>query len=142
MIFFNKKKGKCGFLMIFLLPVIAMAQYQYDFEIDTVVPFKQVPEGRWRCTSQGAITGKYSLHHSYDNPEGGTDFLILGHDPVQAEDSLSLSFRIRHGYPPSSSNNWQVALLAEFHKESPGGMRSGIILGTNFSGSDGAVRFG
>ncbi len=101
--------------------------------------WEQVPEERWNCSSDGALAGAYSLKHEFDNPESGVDFLVYSHGRINPNDTLLFSFRIRHGYTPSSANNWQIALGAEFSHESPQ-IQDGIVLGVNFLGSDDIVK--
>jgi len=101
--------------------------------------WEQVPPGRWSCSGEGAIKGLFSLKHSYDNPESGTDYLVYHQNPVHQGDSLIFTFRVRHGYPPSFANNWQIALLADFSEEDAR-VQSGIFLGVNYSDSDDLVK--
>ncbi|MCD4710910.1 MAG: lamin tail domain-containing protein [Bacteroidales bacterium] len=107
--------------------------------------WQQVPAERWCCDSIEAIEGGASLHHCFDNSQEGCDYLVLRHDPLNPSDSFSFSFRIRHGFAPSSQNNWQVAMVAEFHNgggplEGVPHILSGIVLGVNYSGSDDMVK--
>ncbi len=133
-------------------------QYRFDFENDSSGVFEccpgpgwtQLPEGRWCCDSIDPISGGSSLHHCFDNPQEGCDYLVFRHDPLNVMDPFSFSFRIRHGYDPSSQNNWQLVLGADFHKglesealESDGSaplVLSGIVLGVNYKGSDDLVK--
>ena len=153
---------KRTWVLLSILPHVLWSQVHFDFEdgllpgegMDPIRSMIQVPSDRWDCDSIEAISGDYSLHHSYDNPESGCDYLVFTHDPFVADDSLSFSFRIRHGYSPSSANNWQVALFADFNvggesrdwdagttsAEEPFGITSGIILGVNYKGSDDMVK--
>ena len=145
------------FLFFSLLPQLLWAQYHFNFEPDTggVTEtglndhWEQVPAGRWECTMEGAISGDYSLHHSFDNPDAGCDYVIIPHDPIQDTDSLSFSFRVKHGHPPSSANNWQVAFVADCSEGidlANGSERvsctitRGLILGVNFRDSDDLVK--
>ncbi len=98
-----------------------------------------MPEGRWNCSTADALAGEFSLKHEFDNPESGVDFLIYSHDRIDPNDSMLFSFRIRHGYTPSSANNWQIALGAEFSPESQL-IRKGIVVGVNFLASDDLVK--
>jgi len=98
-----------------------------------------VPEGRWNCSSDDALAGECSLKHEFDNPESGVDFLVYSHDRIDPSDSMLFSFRIRHGYTPSSANNWQIALGAEFSHEPPQ-IQNGIVVGVNYMGSDDLVK--
>jgi len=52
---------------------------------------------------------------------------------------MLFSFRIRHGYTPSSANNWQIALGAEF-SHAPPQIQNGLVIGVNFMGSDDLVK--
>ncbi|MCK4749003.1 MAG: lamin tail domain-containing protein, partial [Bacteroidales bacterium] len=141
---------KYVFIFFFLFSVNLSAQHLFDFENDSsgVVESclhgwcKQIPPGRWESSQEGAISGKFSLHHSYDNTEAGCDFFLIPHDPLEVQDSLSISFRIRHGYPPSSANNWQVAILSDLETEGDNGgkISGGLILGVNYNGSDDLVK--
>ncbi len=122
-------------LFFSFLPQILLGQYHLDFENGSEEPFQQMPPERWEVTPGEAISGSLSLHHSYDNPESGTDYCFFRHDPLQDPDPISFSFRVRHMYAPSSVNNWQVALLADFSDKITGG----LVLGVNFTGSDDLV---
>ncbi len=67
--------------------------------------------------------------------------MVFTHQPPVTDSSFSCSFRVRHGYPPSSSNNWQVAFLAKFSSgstsgETASGIIEGLVLGVNLTGSD------
>jgi len=134
------------FLHLLLGPVVR-GQYHFSFEKGTesgpdLFPessWQQSPPDRWRLAEEGAIEGNYSLHHDYDNPESDCDYLIYNHHRPGNSDSLIFSFRVRHGYAPSSSNNWQLAFLADFQKEDMRIME-GIVLGVNFRGSDDLIR--
>ena len=79
------------------------------------------------------LSGSYSLHHTYDNPDPGCDLVAFTHDPLQPDSGFSCSFRVRHGYPPSSSNSWQVAMLADISLDT---FTEGIVLGVNQTGTD------
>ncbi|MEN8204361.1 MAG: hypothetical protein ABFS28_17330, partial [Bacteroidota bacterium] len=138
---------RCIFVIFSLGPHLLWAQYHFNFENTTgsgpdIFPgssWEQVPADRWKLAAEGAIGGNYSLRHDFDNPESGCDYLIFNHDRIGDPDSLVFSFRIRHGYAPSSSNNWQLALLANF-QEKPAQIQEGIVLGVNFTGSDDLIR--
>ncbi len=132
-------------ILLFLLavsPQILWSQYHFDFEgglgsaegKDPGWSLEQVPAGRWDGDSVNPILGNCSLHHAYDNPGPGCDFFMIHHDPFAGGDSLSLTFRVRHGYPPSSSNNWQVAILASLD------LADGIIVGVNWQEPDDLVK--
>ncbi|MEN8156071.1 MAG: lamin tail domain-containing protein [Bacteroidota bacterium] len=136
---------------IILFPQLLWAQYHFDFEsgllpdegVNPNWSMEQIPDGRWGCDSLNALQGVHSLHHLFDNPEAGCDYFVIHHEPVDVNDSFSISFRVRHGFPPSSANNWQVAILAEIAGSTDGvtdGITDGIVVGVNFKGSDDLVK--
>ncbi|RLD69647.1 MAG: hypothetical protein DRI98_09980, partial [Bacteroidetes bacterium] len=134
-------------LIILLISFKLEGQYQFDFEIDSSgmgrclgSTWIQVPEQRWSCDTMHPIEGAYSLHHSYDSPEEGCDYLVLWCDPLNTREPFSYSFRIRHGFAPSSLNNWQLALGASFNDGSEPNIVSGLVLGINYTGSDDLVK--
>jgi len=164
-------KVKLVLLLFLVFPELLCGQYFFDFETDSLKPdsecpadsWEQFPAGRWNCSSEQPLSGKRSLRHAYDNQGSGCDHIILTHDPPVTDSTFGCSFRIRHGYPPSSANNWQVALLSETSLEDPeweetdgteqfvqapegdgsartgtGGewISEGLILGVNLVGSD------
>ena len=135
------------FIIFSLLPHLLFGQWHFDFEIDSVsaselcpgTGWEQVPEGRWNCSTADALAGEFSLKHEFDNPESGVDFLVYSHDRIDPNDSVLFSFRIRHGYTPSSANSWQIAFGAEFSPESQL-VQKGIVVGVNFLASDDLVK--
>jgi len=128
------------------VPSVLWAQYQFDFESGSIFDWEQVPSGRWEVTSEEVIAGVYSLHHGYDSPLAGKDFILLRHEPPGEHDSLSLAFRVRHGYPPSAYNHWQVAWLAETgggdRQDGTGSIHltGGLVVGVNLDCSDDLVK--
>jgi hypothetical protein len=145
-------------LFILLISFKLEGQYRIDFEIDSSgkdggcpgSAWVQVPADRWCCDTVEPVEGLVSLHHCFDNSQEGCDYIVFRHDPLQLKDPFSISFRVRHAFDPSSQNNWQVALLAEFNAgEMDGGSEalagnssviSGIVLGVNYVGSDDLVK--
>lgn len=137
------KKG-CIFCFILLLAGLNLwAQNAVGFEDARVQVLpgdmgwlvEESPPRRWEVDSLNPISGLYSLHHSFDNPEPGCDYYILHHHPFRG-DSLTFSFGVMHTYPPSAANNWQLALLADYEGE----LREGIIVGVNLTVKDDMVR--
>ena len=137
-------------ILVSFFPQILGAQYHFDFEDGAAAgegdtPYwkmEQIPAGRWQVNDEYAISGLKSLHHSFDNPVSGVDYLVIRHEHMATHGPLSLSFRVRHGYPPSGANNWQVALLASTREYGQGQLKitEGIVLGVNYMGSDDTVR--
>lgn len=138
---------RCVLIIISLLPHLLFAQYHFNFEKDSSFAsdacpgfgWEQVPSTRWICSTEQAIGGNFSLKHDFDNPDSGCDFLVFSHDRIGPWDTLQLSFRVRHGYTPSSANNWQIAIGAEFSRD-PAQIQKGIVIGVNFTGSDDLVK--
>ncbi len=152
-IFPEIKKACLNCLILLLGPLYMWCQSPLGFEDGLVQIYPdemgwrvaQLPPDRWGVDSLNPISGSYSLHHSFDNSLAGCDYFMMHHhpfrrsqaeDPIFSGDSLSFSFRIRHAYPPSSGNNWQVAILAEFERN----IMDGIVVGVNLVGSDDLVR--
>ena len=129
-------------LFFSFLPGCLSAQVHYSFETGILGSWEQVPSNRWEVSSTEPISGHFSLHHNYDNSGIGCDYLLLRHDPVSMVDTLTLSFRVRHGYPPSSANNWQVILLGDLSGAlmASGQVSEGIVVGVNFEGSDDLIK--
>ncbi len=128
--------------LLFSFSLFVAAQTVYDFEDGSLSGWEQSPPERWECTSADVLNGKFSLHHAYDNPASGVDYIGIDIRYPDLSDTISVSFRIRHGYNPSSSNNWQLFFLANsFHDLEPGTKNvSGMVLGVNFIGSDDRVK--
>ena len=109
---------------------------QFDFEQDSLDGWIQAPPDRWKIASEEAIEGMGSLHHAFDNPASGTDLIGTNLANPDLEDTLSFSFRIRHGYAPSSSNNWQFFCLKDYPEGFKESAASGIVFGVNYTGYD------
>jgi len=128
---------KITFLFL-LIPGMVCAQLVCeDFESGLGDNWIEAVQGRWKTDSLTAGSGKFSLHHNYDNPDQGCDQAGLMINELQPEMSETVwSFKIRHAYNPSSSNNWSFFLMSD---KPPGEMRtgsmvSGFALGVNLSG--------
>lgn len=163
-------KVKLVLLLFLVFPRLLSGQYFFDFESDSpgeppecpTGRWVQIPNERWSCSTDDPLSGHRSLHHTYDNPGPGCDYILFTHDAPVTDSAFGCSFRVRHGYPPSSANNWQVALLAKLSGNPPvtkatdvTGLTSGavevkgtaaqeawewisegLILGVNLTGSD------
>jgi len=126
--------------LFYCLPV--SGQLSVDFEDQEMEGWLQFPEGRWEVSGERPLEGNFSLHHGYDNAVGGVDY--IGRDLCYPDTTatLHIAFRIRHGYPPSSGNNWQLFFLASDYKDLKAGDpgSSGMMLGVNFTGSDDRIK--
>jgi hypothetical protein len=130
-------------LLVWLMPALAYGQISETFESGSLPGWIQSNAGRWKADSISSISGNFSLHHSFDNADAGTDAIGLEITNLKlTKGTVRWSFMLRHGSEPSSSNNWAVFLLsdngpAEMH---PGGNINGFALGVNFTGSDDTLR--
>jgi len=127
-------------LLFSCLPGVVGAQYSFDFEAGALSTWVQEPSDRWELSSEAAISGSYSLHHAYDNSSSGVDAIAIQTEYPDLNDTLRVSFRYRHAYAPSSSNNWQFAIMATSAGLSDQPAPDGWYLGVNFSGSDDLLR--
>ncbi len=93
----------------------------------------------WDTSAVGALSGRFSLMHVYDNPDPGHDQISICIDSLNVEaGNAEWQFKIRYGYDPSPVNNWAVFIVSdgdatEMH---PGGYASGYAIGVNYHGSD------
>jgi hypothetical protein len=130
-------------LLLILMPYMAFGQIIDDFEKGNISNWASDPEGRWDADSVSAISGNYSLHHSFDNISEGNDRIGIPLENLHlAEGLTSWSFLVRHGYEPSSSNNWAVYLTSSAapYGMTTDGTSSGFVVGVNLSGYDDTLR--
>ena len=130
-------------LLALFMPYMAYGQVVENFESGNIVNWVQSTEGRWKADSIASISGRFSLHHVFDNPDAGTDRIGIPIKSLHPSQGLTRwSFLIRHGYDPSSSNNWSVFLMsdAEPSAMSPDGGTDGFAVGVNLTGYDDTLR--
>ena len=130
-------------LLVLFMPYLAYGQIIENFESGNLNNWISVTEGHWLSDTTAAISGDFSLHHSYDNPEAGSDCIGIPLKNLHiSEDFTRWTFLLRHGYDPSSSNNWGIFLISD--KEpgamSPDGNTNGYALGVNLTGYDDTLR--
>jgi hypothetical protein len=130
-------------LLLLFVPVRLYGQLAADFESGLITGWAQSTPGHWKADTSNALSGRYSLHHVFDNPEAGTDqagIPITGLEPSLGK--VRWSFKLKHGYDPSSLNNWGVFLMSDKDPVSmiPGGAVNGYIIGVNLSGYDDTLR--
>jgi hypothetical protein len=118
-------------------------QVTENFESGKLFKWVESTGGHWRADSINPISGKYSLHHIFDNPEAGID--QIGIPVTNLKPSMgpaSWSFKLKHGYDPSSSNNWGIFLIADNTPSFtiPGGNVNGFVIGVNLTGYDDTLR--
>lgn len=122
---------------------MAYGQIVENFESGILSGWIQSSPGKWIADPVSPISGSFSLHHIFDNPDAGSDRIAI--ETKNFHPSLALSgwtFTIRHGYDPSSSNNWAVFLMSssapDLMSVAPG--TSGFAIGVNINGSDDSLR--
>ena len=126
-----------------LMPFTAFGQIIENFETGSANNWIQSTQGHWKADSISAVSGKYSLHHVFDNPAAGIDKIGV---PVKnlhpAEGVTKWSFLVRHGYNPSSSNNWSAFLMSDTDPSAmaPDASTKGFAIGVNLTGSDDTLR--
>lgn len=127
--------------MLFALcfvPYLALGQLSDNFERGYLDNWIQEPSTRWDADTASALNGHYSLHHIFNNTAAGTDLIGLPVENLHIEDStVEWNFKVRHGYNPSSSNNWGVWIISS---SSPSAIInnepvSGYVVGVNYTGS-------
>jgi hypothetical protein len=130
-------------LLVLLMPFPAFGQIFENFESGNIVNWTQSTEGRWKADTTASLSGKYSLHHIFDNPEAGIDRIGIRIKNLHPALGVTRwSFLVRFGYDPSSLNNWSVFLISDNGPEtmSPDGVTKGFALGVNLIGSDDTLR--
>jgi len=130
-------------LLALIMPFSAYGQIVENFESGLLNNWVLSTEGRWKADAESAISGIYSLHHAFDNPDAGTDRIGLPVRNLHPPEGLTRwSFTIRHGYDPSSSNNWALFLMSDREPAvtSPDGITNGFALGVNLTGYDDTLR--
>ncbi len=130
-------------LLALLMPYTLFGQIVENFEGAGIVNWIQSTEGRWKADTTESLSGRFSLHHIFDNPDAGIDRIGIRIKNLHPSQGLTRwSFLVRHGYDPSSLNNWSVFLMSD---NSPAGMSAdggtnGFAIGVNLTGSDDTLR--
>ncbi len=130
------------FLLTFLIPFSLSGQVMYDFESGIPDTWYMDAGNHWDIDSTGSISGRYSLHHSYDNLSAGCDVTGFSITDLRPEVGFTRwSFRIRYGCEPSSSNNWRIFLLSDKPPdEMVTGTPNGFFIGIKATGYDDTLR--
>ncbi len=110
-----------------------------DFEDGVLDGWIESTSGRWEASAVSPVSGNYSLHHVFDNPGNGNDQISVFLRGLQLSAGTTIwRFQVRHGYNPSSMNNWCVFLFGDAdagHMHPEGNVR-GYAVGVNYKGSD------
>jgi hypothetical protein len=130
-------------LLALLMPFPAFGQVLENFESGSIINWVQSTEGRWKADTSESLSGSFSLHHIFDNPDAGTDVIGMPDNNLHLSEGLTRwSFLIRYGYDPSSSNNWSVFLMSDTRPSDmiPDGSTNGYAVGVNLAGYDDTLR--
>lgn len=130
------------FYLFLFVPGQLYCQAEYYFEDSLTADWVQVPENRWGISNGFILSGSSSLHHEYDSPTAAADLIGINSMYPDTSQLISYSFLVKHGYNPSSGNNWQCFMLAdsiaEFGAGSP--VTSAVVFGVNFTGADDTLK--
>jgi len=130
-------------LLVFLMPLPALGQIMENFESGNLSGWIQSPEGHWNTDNLNPVSGLFSLYHSFDNTEAGSDMIGLAVKNLHPDKgTVKWNFTVRHGYDPSASNNWAVFLMSD---SDPGSAQNnpalnGFAVGVNQTGYDDTLR--
>ncbi len=126
-----------------IVPVLVSGQITENFESGNLENWTQSADHHWEADTISPISGSFSLHHVFDSPDAGSDQVAaILKDLVPSEGETQWSFLVRHGYDPSSSNNWSVFLMCDVGPPGilPGGNCNGFAVGVNLTGYDDTLR--
>ncbi|MGC1389600.1 MAG: lamin tail domain-containing protein [Bacteroidales bacterium] len=130
-------------LLALLMPVTAFGQIVETFESGNLATWVQSTDDHWKADTAASLSGRFSLHHIFDNPDAGIDQIGVPIHNLHPSQGLTMwSFLVRHGYDPSSSNNWSVFLMSDNDpvNMSPDGNTNGFAIGVNLTGYDDTLR--
>jgi len=128
-------------LLIFLIfPTIVFAQnYMENFELSDLSDWEQSTANAWEVSTVNPISGNASLHHAFDNSVASFDMISHSLSSVSFTGvNVVWQFQVKHGYAPSSGNNWSFFLIADANalEMKPDGNISAFVVGVNLYGSD------
>jgi len=128
-------------LLIFLIfPTIVFAQnYMENFELSNLSDWEQSTANAWEVSTINPISGNASLHHAFDNSVASFDMISHSLSSVSFTGvNVVWQFQVKHGYAPSSGNNWSFFLVADANalEMKPDGNISAFVVGVNLYGSD------
>ncbi len=131
------------FLLALFVPVMAHGQIIEDFESGFDENWIESTAGHWMADSLESLSGRFSLHHVFDNDISGSDCIGIPLNNLHPDEGLiKWEFLIRYGYDPSASNNWAVFLMSDTDPVSLSSEEksNGIVVGVNLTGYDDTLR--
>ncbi|MBN1951340.1 MAG: lamin tail domain-containing protein [Bacteroidales bacterium] len=128
--------------LFFMIPVFSLGQeIQVDFETGDLSHWYSPCIDHWGIDEGSMLTGERSLRHRFDSDEGGVDWIVLPHDPVQLSASgIEWQFSFRYLYAPSANNNWAILLGNEDFPDGGGRIKNGFIIGVNYEGNSDEIK--
>ncbi|OFX22132.1 MAG: hypothetical protein A2041_04545 [Bacteroidetes bacterium GWA2_31_9b] len=133
---------KLLFLLTFI-PLTTLAQFSDDFEDGDISNWTQSVVGHWAASITSPISGTYSVQQVFNSAADSRDQISI-ELPIMdlTAQTVVWRFRVKHGYDPSSANNWGIFLTSSSNAEGmfSGGTANGYVLGVNYSGSDDSLR--
>ena len=130
-------------LLAMLMPFTAFGQIVDNFESGNLNNWVQSTGDRWKADGITPLSGVFSLHHIFDNPDAGSDNIGMRLANLHPKEGITKwTFLLRHGYDPSSSNNWMIFLMSDSGPSdmSVSGTTSGYAIGVNITGTDDTLR--
>ncbi len=133
---------KSVLLSLLLLPALVSAQVNHDFESGDLSGWTQNAATSWEISNVTPISGTASIHHSRNNTADGVDAISKNLSGINlANGTTTWKFRIKHGFAPSSTNNWGFFLMSN---QDANGLvaktANGYALGVNLSSTDDFIR--
>ena len=126
-------------ILFFIIPAICSGQVVFDFENYDLSGWVQCRKSSWDTAAVMSLSGRASLAHVFDNQDAGHDQVSFCIDSLRPDlGEISWTFTVRHGYNPSSANNWAFFLASDEDacEMYPAGKASGYAMGVNYHGSD------
>ena len=133
---------KLLFITLFF-PFFIFAQVSDNFDDGNITGWTESTAARWNASTDNPINGTYSLHHIFDTTEASHDQISYSLPSLNlGAGTTTWRFQLRHGYNPSSSNNWGVFLFADNNASEmyPGGNINGYVIGIDYSDSDDTLK--
>ena len=123
--------------LFFIFPSIVFGQLTENFESGDLSLWTQSAEGHWAISAINPISGLNSLQQVYNSTTDSRDQISAALPLMDfSSQKVVWRFRLKHGYDPSSSNNWGVFLASSSNASGmyPGGTANGYVLGVNYTG--------
>ncbi len=131
-------------ILFLLFPSFTFAQFTDDFEDGDISNWTESTVGRWAASDISPLNGSYSLHHIFDNTVDDRDRISIDLPIIDLNtETTTWRFRVKHGFDPSSSNNWSIFLISDSDASQmyPSGSANGYAVGVNYTGLTDTLKF-